>query len=86
MLHSSKIVEVKPKGVSKRIATASIMRHHIEKRGPPDFVIAMGEDRTDELVRALSEYSLVLSSSPAAGCTQYCMVLLREWTAQAGAC
>ncbi len=54
MLHSSKIVEVKPKGVSKRIATASIMRHHIEKRGPPDFVIAMGEDRTDELVRTLS--------------------------------
>lgn len=42
--------------------------------------------RPDGRAGTYAEYSLVSTSCPTAGCTQSCVVLLREWTAQAGTC
>lgn len=42
------IVEVKPQGVSKGLVAEKVLSTMVESGGPPDFVMCVGDDRSDE--------------------------------------
>uniref|UniRef100_A0A0C9RLZ9 alpha,alpha-trehalose-phosphate synthase (UDP-forming) n=1 Tax=Wollemia nobilis TaxID=56998 RepID=A0A0C9RLZ9_9CONI len=57
------IVEVKPQGISKGLVAEQLLSTMVERGKPPDFVMCIGDDRSDEdmfesIVSAMSKHSL----------------------------
>ncbi|XP_010547901.1 PREDICTED: probable alpha,alpha-trehalose-phosphate synthase [UDP-forming] 10 [Tarenaya hassleriana] len=58
------IVEVKPQGVSKGVVTEKVLNRMSENGNPPDFVVCIGDDRSDEDMFESITSTLTARSSP----------------------
>ncbi|KAF2540655.1 hypothetical protein F2Q68_00031546 [Brassica cretica] len=56
------IVEVKPQGVSKGLVTGKVLRRMLEEGNAPDFVVCIGDDRSDE--EMFESITTTLSAQP----------------------
>jgi trehalose 6-phosphate synthase/phosphatase len=59
------IVEVKPQGVSKGLVTGKVLSRMVEEGKAPDFVVCIGDDRSDEeMFESITTTLSAQSSSP----------------------
>ena len=61
------IIEVKPQGVSKGGIVERIL-NDLSRRGPPDFVLCIGDDRSDEDMFTAMEHVTFSPHLPAEVC------------------